>query len=75
MNVKEKIAQDRAEARYPVQAPAGWKTYFVPVLFLAFLIPGLIGQRTAAQAQPGPDYALYRTLGPAQGGPIEKTTE
>jgi hypothetical protein len=33
MNVKEKIAQDRAEARHPVQAPAGWKTYFVPVLF------------------------------------------
>ena len=55
MNVKEKIAQDRAEARHPVQAPAGWKTYFVPVLFLALLIPLVAGKLAAAEDQPSAD--------------------
>jgi hypothetical protein len=42
MNPKEKIAQDRAEARYLVHAPASMKTYFAPVLFLALLISAVL---------------------------------
>jgi hypothetical protein len=58
MNLKEKIAPERASARYLVDAPARWKTYFAPVLFLALLIPVVAGKLAAAEDQPGADSAL-----------------
>jgi hypothetical protein len=57
MNLKEKITQ-AGQARYLVDAPARWKTYFARVLFLALLIPAIAGQLAAAQDQPGGDSAL-----------------
>ena len=58
MNLKKKVAQICAKARYLVDAPAHRKTYFPPVLFLALLIPVLAGKLAAAEDQPGADYAL-----------------
>jgi len=58
MNHKDKIAHDRAQARYLVTAPARWKTNFTPVLFLALLIPVVTGQLAAAEDKLGADSAL-----------------
>ena len=58
MNLKKKIAQTGAAARYLVDTPPGRKTYFAPVLFLALLIPVVVGQLALAQDQPGADSAL-----------------
>jgi hypothetical protein len=54
MKFRDKIALIYARRKH-LSAPTSWRT---GILFLAFLIPGLIGQRAAAQAQLGSDYAL-----------------
>ena len=51
MNLKEKITQ-AGQARYLVDAPARWKTYFARVLFLALLVPVVAGQLAAAERYP-----------------------
>jgi hypothetical protein len=57
MNLKDKIAQ-AGQARHLVDTPARRKTYFVSVLFLALLIPVVVGKLAAAEDQPNADSAL-----------------
>jgi hypothetical protein len=58
MNLKKKIAQTGAAARYLVDTPPGRKTYFAPVLFLALLIPAIAGQLAAAEEPASGNYVL-----------------
>jgi hypothetical protein len=51
MNLKEKVALVYAR-KQNLSARTTWRT---TVLFLAFVIPGLIGQRAGAQEHPGAD--------------------